>query len=354
METEQTNSKISVVDSHSHIHKQRGVEVGKNELDSVVMYSAVLSIDEDCWKQVTSYCTQWKSALPGLGIHPWFVDQMAAGWQRRLVASLREHQDAIVGEIGLCKCAKNLRGPGAKAKVWPMQVDAFLQQLTIAAELQRPVSVHCVKAHQTLLDCLKAPVPQRLLTELSDLMNVHGHKARLPPAIALHSFSGTIEHVRQLLAIEVLRDRLFFGFSHTVNVVMGASRGSKEYDRLLEVIRAVPDDSLLIESDVNDVESARASMWLAVQLVAEARAWSVEHVAERTSLNGMRFLHAQASFGRRVIPDAMGGETPLLPHIDVEGDNTNTEGKEALKVQLEIHITLVNKLPKLRSQIRFR
>ena len=89
-------------------------------------------------------------------MHPWRVHELADGWQGRLRDRLCEHPGAIVGEIGLCKCAKNLRGPGAKAKNWPLQIQAFDDQLQIAAALGRPASIHCVKAHGTLLDCLSA------------------------------------------------------------------------------------------------------------------------------------------------------------------------------------------------------
>lgn len=110
------------------------------------MYTAVLAVDEACWDVVCAWSAADERALPGLGVHPWRVHELAPGWQARLAARLAQHPGAIVGEIGLCKCARNLRGPGAKARVWPLQVEAFVQQLQIAAALGRPASVHCVKA----------------------------------------------------------------------------------------------------------------------------------------------------------------------------------------------------------------
>jgi TatD DNase family protein len=79
---------------------------------------------------------------------------------------------AFCGEIGIDKVAK----------YWPtgivefdLQLEAFKAQLALAARLKRPVSVHCVQAHGALVDILRAA------------------KDELPPAIALHSFSGKVD-----------------------------------------------------------------------------------------------------------------------------------------------------------------
>ena len=68
------------------------------------------------------------------------------------------------------------------------------------------------------------------------------------------------EHdVKQLLALPpTIASRLFFGFSHTVNVAMGGGGDptSKAHIALLEAIRAVPEQRLLVESDVDDAADA--------------------------------------------------------------------------------------------------
>eukprot|EP00966_Prymnesium_polylepis_P209532 4853810-Prymnesium_polylepis.1 len=127
---------VHAVDTHSHLHV--GAGAGPS---GVALYSvAVLAVDERCWDDVSDYCALRCYAIPGFGVHPWRVHELEPGWQARLAARLAQHPGALCGEIGLCKCAKNLRGPGTKARVWPLQVDAFLQQLAIAARLQRPAS----------------------------------------------------------------------------------------------------------------------------------------------------------------------------------------------------------------------
>ena len=134
------------VDTHSHVHQSDTEPSGPQ-------VTAVLAVDERCWDTVVAWCETRPLAVPGFGVHPWQVHELQPGWQTRLTAKLTQHPGAIVGEIGLCKCARNLRGPGAKARVWPQQLDAFAQQLSIAAALQRPASVHCVKAHSAVVFC---------------------------------------------------------------------------------------------------------------------------------------------------------------------------------------------------------
>lgn len=105
--------------------------------------------------------------------------------------------------------------------------------------------------------------------------------------------------------IDPRRTIFYFGFSYTINVAMGAT-DSKGRSKLLDAISAVPDDRIIVESDeVGDDEISLSSepildaamnrravvaTQLAVELVAEAKSWSVDHAAKITSENGIRFL----------------------------------------------------------------
>ena len=82
----------------------------------------------------------------------------------------------------------------------------FAQQLELAAELRRPVSVHLVRAHGKALQLL------------GDLRSPA--RSGLPPAVALHSWSGSPELVRAFAALEwplgkggAPATEVYFGFS---------------------------------------------------------------------------------------------------------------------------------------------
>eukprot|EP00565_Helicotheca_tamesis_P009592 CAMPEP_0185727878 /NCGR_PEP_ID=MMETSP1171-20130828/3436_1 /TAXON_ID=374046 /ORGANISM="Helicotheca tamensis, Strain CCMP826" /LENGTH=480 /DNA_ID=CAMNT_0028396523 /DNA_START=585 /DNA_END=2027 /DNA_ORIENTATION=- len=159
-----------------------------------------------------------------------------------------------------------------------------------------------------------------------------------PPKIGMHSFTGTAHHVKELLAFEeslydTFSDRrgkkkakkkkkkkkqkedddgnqhddavekdentiqnpalkrkpiFYFGFSHSINVVMCSS--SKSRKQGIEAIRAVPTNRLLAESDVHSHEDVPAATAGSVSYIAKAIGWDLMDTAELTALNGFEFL----------------------------------------------------------------
>lgn len=150
----------------------------------------------------------------------------------------------------------------------------FVQQLALAAELQRAVSVHCVNQQGVLLEILQEQANN------------------LPPAIALHSYTGTAHQVQLLLRWEESLQRsqplLYFGFSHTVNYAMCSSEKSRRQGRL--AIRTVPRDRLLAESDVHDDNDVAGGTAGAVAYLAWALEEPLPSVADLTRRNGLAFL----------------------------------------------------------------
>jgi Tat protein secretion system quality control protein TatD with DNase activity len=75
--------------------------------------------------------------------------------------------------------------------------------------------------------------------------------------------------------------RIFFSFS----AVAGRKGLSKTRDR----IRAVPDDRLLIETDLKRIQSMNVALADVVQLVAQAKGWTIEHTIRQTWSNFQLF-----------------------------------------------------------------
>jgi TatD DNase family protein len=94
--------------------------------------------------------------------------------------------------------------------------EAFISQLEIAKELNKPVVVHCREAHDEVFEILR----ERLHKEFP---------------IHMHCFTGTDEQAKRLLN---QFDNLYLGFTGLIV--------SRNMD---EVIRAVPLNRLLIETD---------------------------------------------------------------------------------------------------------
>ena len=314
---------IRLVDTHGHAHLEeldkddnayasplyRSLPTNDNFSDSFLSVSCAVAPAD--WNACVQHASTSPQRMAALGVHPWYLADLAPDWLPNLEALLQQHKGVMVGEIGLCKVAKFLRTyKHGKTAALALQRDVFTQQLDLAAAYQRPVTVHCVHQQQVLLDTLKA----------------RSNLAQLPPTIGLHSFTGTAHHVDQLLKWEAslaqssssssrrkkkkrggdidangvsqdvtqqsppLPPLLYFGFSHTVNYAMCSSDKSRQQGR--EAIRRVPADRLLAESDVHCTLDCMGGTALAVAYLAWALEEPIAVVAQRTTANALRFLQS--------------------------------------------------------------
>ncbi len=259
-------------------------------------------------------------------------------WLDDLENQLSDHPHLLVGEIGLCKMARFVREfpkeKGGKNAALQLQKLVFRKQFELAAKWSRPVTVHCVNAHGLFMDVMR-----EVLNEAKDSCtkkNVLGTKTHLrkafPPAIAMHSFTGTVHHVREILAFEqqlrapwkevgaggekykrkqkqqpveraiiaepgkLLSDDnskgplFFFGFSHSVNHLMCTSEKARKKGE--EALRFVPSDRLLVESDVHASDDVVLGTAGSVAYVAHARGERIEDAAEICARNGLQFLNS--------------------------------------------------------------
>lgn len=163
-----------------------------------------------------------------------------------------------IGECGLD--FSRAKSPELRAQ----QVAAFRGHAQLARETGLPLSIHCVKAHGTLLELLR--------------------ERPLPPS-AMHAFSGSAELAEQLT-------KLGHYISFAANVCIPNAR------RVLAAARAVPDARLLIETDSPDqtpparrpAPNEPAFIVDVAARLAELRAASVEEIAARTMANARRLF----------------------------------------------------------------
>eukprot|EP00798_Chlamydomonas_sp_ICE-L_P030449 gene30450-35459_t len=108
-----------------------------------------------------------------------------------------------------------------------------------------------------------------------------------PPRIMLHSYGGSPEAVSQFTKLpKGLGKRIFFSFSSVIN---GKGSG-KGREKLIKRIQAVPDDRLLIESDQIDAALIDSGLQEIVEVVAEAKGWTLDEATERTLFNFNTFF----------------------------------------------------------------
>ncbi|KAL8703053.1 MAG: hypothetical protein Q9201_003778 [Fulgogasparrea decipioides] len=241
---------------------------------------------------------------------------------------------ALVGEIGIDRSfrlpthwehddrAKRDEGltPGGREgrQLTPYRVDIDHQrrilkaQLNLAGELERPVSVHGVAAHGTVLETLKETwhghekkvLSNRERKRRSSAAAAHdaedtldrvtpneGHHAPspkpYPPRICLHSYSGPANVMEQYL-YPVIPATIFFSFSCFVNF-------SSRTEKAVEVIKAVPNDKILIESDLHSAgDKMDQVLENVVRSVCKIKGWSLSEGVTKLAENWRHFVFGDA------------------------------------------------------------
>jgi Tat protein secretion system quality control protein TatD with DNase activity len=281
-----------IVDSHGHAHLSR-TQSNSSKIqgpcdddiyfsppsasrDDKSVVSLTCAVHPADWDACLEYAAASPFRIPALGVHPWYLAaDLPETWLADLERLLQQHPGCLVGEIGLCKMARFVRTfPQGKQAALLLQRTVFIQQLQLAAQYRRPVSVHCVDLQSVLLEVLRE------------------EQEHLPPCIALHSFSGTAQQVKMLLQWEASLERseplLYFGFSHVVNYAMSTS--DKARVRGIEAVLQVPTDRLLAESDVHREDNVAVGTAGSISYIAWARQEHVLTISNCTRRNGLLFL----------------------------------------------------------------
>ena len=162
------------------------------------------------WAEVAALGRRDPRNRVSFGLHPWDVPTAPAGWAETLRAYLIDHPAAGVGEMGLDRWVRDF-DPGA-------QEAAFRIQLALAVELDRALTIHCVKAVGPLMDILRAAeLPRR--------------------GFLLHSWNGPAD-----LVPELTRLGAYFSFSahHLI---------PRKADLRAQFAAAIPRERILVETD---------------------------------------------------------------------------------------------------------
>ncbi len=199
-----------------------------------------------------------------VGLHPTEVSgeiisrfsELLSGWEERLRANPRF---VAVGEIGLDYYHKDTGVAHQKA--------ALRQMLTFALEHDLPVIFHCRDAYGDLV------------TMLENYPKIRG---------VIHCFSGSVAQAEQFL-------KLGLHLSFTSNVTYAKN------DNLREVIRAVPLDRMMIETDSpflspEDRRGERndpTNVIRVAEVIAKERQLTVEVVAKQTTATALKLFNIE-------------------------------------------------------------
>lgn len=170
--TSTMNMKAGYIDAHNHL-QATGLERFLEQViptceDLGVVRMIVNGITEQDWDRINDLARRHAFVTPSYGLHPWYLEQKQAGWEKRLEQRLIADPKAHVGEVGLDLW---MTDPDLSAQIETLQCG-----LRIAERNHRAITIHCLQAWERLLDVLRSE--------------------RLPArGFLLHAYSGPLELV---------------------------------------------------------------------------------------------------------------------------------------------------------------
>ncbi|GJJ68164.1 TatD DNase family protein [Entomortierella parvispora] len=105
----------------------------------------------------------------------------------------------------------------------------------------------------------------------------------LPPRLCMHSYGGSVDMLKAFTRMDHPPE-MYFSFSILIN-------GRLQEKKLSELILAVPEDRLLVESDHHSHAEVDPLLIEMVQKIAAVREWSIEQTVQITSRNWQRFVY---------------------------------------------------------------
>ncbi|SGZ18694.1 BQ5605_C020g09199 [Microbotryum silenes-dioicae] len=201
-----------------------------------------------------------------------------------LEQNLIQYPHSHVGEIGLDRAFRlplpthlqPPRGHGSSRSKLQTPIEHQLAlvraQLDLAIKLRRHVSFHSVRSSKETVTLLRD-----YLDHDPGFQSIHA---------CLHSFGGSPETIRQL---QKVHHNLFFSFAA---VISGRS------PRFSEMLRAVDDARLLVESDFSDTLKIDEQISEVVEAICTARSWTREYCVAQLEKNWLSFLEVEPEGSR--------------------------------------------------------
>jgi TatD DNase family protein len=246
------------IDTHIHLDLFTEPALLLQEAEQVGVGAWVVpGVAPEQWPKVMATTALHEQIYAAPGIHP----QAAGNFQKAHLNELRQlltHERAVaIGEVGL---DRQLDVP------LQQQEELFIAMIRLAREMEKPLLIHTRRSTERTLELLQR--------EGGD--QVGG---------IFHAFSGSLETARKVIDL---------GFLLGVGGVVTLQTAR----RLPEVIREVPAEALVLETDAPYLTPEQhrgqpnrpAYLELIARQVASLRDWTLADTAHQTTLNACRVL----------------------------------------------------------------
>ena len=213
------------------------------------------------WGLVHSVARKEEQIVPFFGIHPWYVDRVSPTWSKQLLHIISMNMGAGIGTIGLDR-SKN----GGDYK---KQKEVFLSQLQLAEQLSRPIAIHCEKAWEDMLICLRDNKAPHI-------------------RFMVHAYQNNAQTLEQLLNLGAY---ISFSWKNLLNADTS----------VLDLVQQVPKDRLLLETRFPYMNSNKADEGISFgmyfkclhetyALAAQATQTAAEDLREAVWSNSITYL----------------------------------------------------------------
>ncbi|HKQ47265.1 MAG TPA: TatD family hydrolase [Phycisphaerae bacterium] len=252
-----------MIDSHCHLtYPELGSQIPavlQRAAAAGVRECVTIATDMDDARKALDLSAQFPNVHVVCGIHPHQAGKVEAGWDAALTALVRREDVHAVGEMGL-DYHYDFSDRESQQRV-------FARQLEIAAEVKKPVVIHCREAHTDVLNSLAG--------------------CQGIPNVVFHCFTGSESEANEIL------ER---GYWISLTGVVTFKRSGE----LRRVAAMIPEDRLMIETDSpylspEPVRNARPNepsyLPHTARCIAAARGINLETLITITEANTRRFYH---------------------------------------------------------------
>ncbi len=249
-------------DTHAHYDDEKFAldryDVIEKAYRSGVSYIINAATDIKSCEESLAFARKYEYVYVAVGIHPHEVGKVDENTLSIIAQLAKEDKVVAIGEIGLDYYYDT--APREIQKHW------FAQQINLARDLKLPIIVHDRDAHQDSMNIIK------------------DNKANEVGGV-FHCYSGSVEMAKELL-------------NYNFYISVGGALTFKNAKKLVEVVRWIPMDRLLIETDCpyltpephrgkrNDSSYVR----FVAEKVAQIKQLSFEEVAEVTLGNAKKLF----------------------------------------------------------------
>lgn len=251
------------IDTHAHLDfpdfdADREEVIRRSQEEGINSIINVGSSQKGCFAAV-DLASRYENIYASVGIHPHCAGEIDSSGFEQLKSLLTLKKVVAIGEVGL-DFYRNLSPVDTQKELFRKFVD-----LSITANL--PLIIHSRQAESATLEILKENTNR----------NLKG---------VVHCFSGSADFLKDCLDLGL-------HISFTCNITY------KKSDNLRELVRLVPEDRLLLETDcpylspegMRGKRNEPANVKLLAKAIAELRNCSIEALAKSTTGNARRLFH---------------------------------------------------------------